>query len=726
MKTIKKISLLFAVGLSCTMNTSCTDMDLEPQSAVTPELYFTNAAQLKAYINPFYLWFPTHSTMYYGQYGADYVNTDNQIHYDLYNPDMVAGETFVQASNSNNSKENAYEFSQIYSVNYLLDQIEKKIESGQLAVTDDVTRAIGEAHFFRAYAYYRRVVEVGDFPLVKKPLSTDDKELIEASVRQPRNEVMRFVLSELDLAIEKLAKGKAADGGRKNYLSVDVAQLLKARVALFEGSWLTYFAGTPFVPNGPGWPGLASNPNYKYPSGSLEDEARYFLTEAMKAAKVVGDKHYASLTVNNGITPQTYTVENPYCSMFGATDMSKYDEVLLWREYSKVVGTSINRIVGDASGTNNGVGASRGLIMSYLDKTGLPYYAEGAQFTLEDEYSLQKVRLGHTGWAKWQKDPLNDGRLNFHGLKYAPSTYADLGRDSRIDVFLKVPNLENFWINSDTKSQQPRYAYPAPNIVSAKAPSTTGYQVRKGLNPDLAIHETGGGIGCIIFRASEALITYVEASYMLNKSIDGTADMYWKTLRKRANIEPDWRVTVNATDLSKEAGSEFYDWGLYSGGKVLDDKILFSIRRERRHELAFEGMRYNDLKRWRSLDQLKEKPYLIGGIWLWPDPSKPGSDANYNMFNDANEDVEYQKTYLNSKEGVLISSRKQGNVIYPYIFNAKNPVTKAKGYTWFMAHYLAPIPIFNFTITSPNGDPSGSKLYQNPYWPLSAGGLAIE
>ena len=73
----------------------------------------------------------------------------------------------------------------------------------------------------------------------------DDKEaLSEASKRSPRNEVARFILSDLDKAIT-LLKAKNMPTTRIN---ADAAILLKSRVALFEGTWLKYFKNTAFVP----------------------------------------------------------------------------------------------------------------------------------------------------------------------------------------------------------------------------------------------------------------------------------------------------------------------------------------------------------------------------------------------------------------------------------------------------------------------------------------------
>ena len=65
----------------------------------------------------------------------------------------------------------------------------------------------------------------------------------------PRNEVARFILEDLDTAIDYMSDNFES---RHTRISKDVAILMKSRVALFEGSWLTNFKGTPFVPNGEG------------------------------------------------------------------------------------------------------------------------------------------------------------------------------------------------------------------------------------------------------------------------------------------------------------------------------------------------------------------------------------------------------------------------------------------------------------------------------------------
>ena len=58
----------------------------------------------------------------------------------------------------------------------------------------------------------------------------------------------------------------------------------------------------------------------------------------------------------------------------------------------------------------------------------------------------------------------------------------------------------------------------------------------------------------------------------------------------------------------------------YSGGKLLTDKTLYNIRRERRCEMLAEALRNMDVCRWRAMDQLITSPYVPQGFHLWNTP----------------------------------------------------------------------------------------------------------
>jgi hypothetical protein len=138
---------------------------------------------------------------------------------------------------------------------------------------------------------------------------------------------------------------------------------------------------------------------------------------------------------------------------------------------------------------------------------------------------------------------------------------------------------------------------------------STGYVIRKGLSYDGSQARNGQGYtGCIIFRATEAYIKYIQASYELSGTIDGTAANYWQQIRNRAKVDPMYQKNISATDMSKET----LDMGAYYAGSLISPN-LYKIRRERRCEMMAVGLRFMDLIRWRAMDQLIAKPYHFEG-----------------------------------------------------------------------------------------------------------------
>lgn len=59
---------------------------------------------------------------------------------------------------------------------------------------------------------------------------------------------------------------------------------------------------------------------------------------------------------------------------------------------------------------------------------------------------------------------------------------------------------------------------------------------------------TGNLQGC-----GKSYLIYMEASYMKNGTIDSKADAYWRAIRTRAGVDPDYNKTISATDMSIEA-----------------------------------------------------------------------------------------------------------------------------------------------------------------------------
>lgn len=643
-------------------------LDKEPLSQITPDNYLNEESQLASYINGIYPGIlPSHDTgiNWYGTFGWDH-GTDNMVasgDYKLY----VPGEYKTQQTGGE------WEFTYIYKCNYFLDRVIDAWKNGEISGNkENVEHYIGEVYFLRAYEYFGKLKEFGDFPIIYRPIKDEQEPLTEASKRMPCNEVARFILSDLDSAIVML-KDVAPDGN-KNRISKNCAYLFKSRVALFEGTWLKYFKNTAFVPGDSKWPGKSKdyNANFQYKAGSIDAEIEWFLSQAMESAKTVADA--VGLTENNGVLQQsTVDAQNPYYDMYADEDMSGYDEVLMWRQYDKGLGLT-HGVVQFAQKGNAGYGITHGMVNTFLMANGLPIYAQGSGYAGDDTVSDERK-----------------------------------GRDGRLWLFLKEPGQKNV-LYASSEGTHATLVEPYPDITSGNRDSnySTGYAIRKGGNFD-AKHcsNFGSYIGSITFRAAEAYLNYIEACYEKTGAIDGTADSYWRAIRTRAKLDPDYSKSIAATNMAEEAK---YNWGAYSGGNLVDP-TLYNIRRERNCELMAEGFRSMDLKRWRSMDQMISTPYHVEGFKLW------GPMKDWYNKDDGTSILVYGADDTNAN----VSSPELSQYLRPQEISNGTLIMRQGGFKWAMAHYLSPIAIQNFLNTSSDGsDVSSSPIYQNPGWPTTA------
>lgn len=647
---------LFAMGsLLLSGLTGCNDyLDREPLDKVIPEKYFISESDLAAYTINAYPFVTVN-----GDYGINLFGKDNDT-------DNQAGTGIPSFWSPGLKKvpsgEGEWSWTKVRACNYFFDNTLPNYEAGKITgIQENIKHYIGEMYVIRAYNYYKLLVALGDLPIVTTALPDVEGTLVEASKRQPRNKVARFILDDLQKATELLLD--KAPGG-KNRISKNVAHLLRARVALFEGTWEKYHKGTAFVPGGPGWPGNAADLD----GFNIDNEIAYFLGEAMASAKVVGD-YVVDKLANNTDTPEGMNASlasiNPYYTMFCDENMEGYDEILMWRQFKE--GLVANNLQMELARAGGGSGWTRGMVNSFLMRNGLPIYANGSGYD-----------------PAWEKESVNKTLEN---------------RDSRITIFTKKPGDVNFYAEDGTPDKSTiRYLF----AVGASQ-ATTGFIVKKGkhYSSHMANDHDSGSSGGIVFRGAEALLIYMEASYEKNGNIDATATSYWKALRRRAKVDEDFMKTINATDMNEEAKGDF---GAYSHGKLID-ATLYNIRRERRNELCAEAFRWEDLKRWRACDQFKTTPYRVEGMLFW--------GSNY-------------ETELTAEEGLVIvdpekgnmSSKEISNYIIPYEKITKNNlIATQKGFLFTPAHYLEPIGMAVFRQTaSDKNDFSTSVIYQNPGW----------
>ena len=177
--------------------------------------------------------------------------------------------------------------------------------------------------------------------------------------------------------------------------------------------------------------------------------------------------------------------------------------------------------------------------------------------------------------------------------------------------------------------------------------SNTGYRLYKMYSP---LAEDNEYIKCtlddLIYRYGEVLLNYAEAKAELGECDQAVLDKTINKLRDRVGMK----------HLTTDVGFTDPNWPAW---EVPISPLLNEIRRERRVELACEGLRWNDLCRWK-----------------------------------AGKLLENIKTYLGPRDPATGEYR----VVYPGMTR-----------TWYDRLYLYPIPTDEFTY-NPN------LLPQNPGW----------
>ena len=465
---MKKIILFIGV---ISLLVSCSNfLDKEPLDQISTDQYWKNAHDLENYTLQYYPNFPTAkniSSGYTGAMGWDaFRGSDHQI---IQTPatQLNGTRTIVQSGGS-------WSWTAIRSVNIFFENYKKVIETPA-----NIQHFIGEAYFFKAWFYFELVRQYGDVPWYSKSLQMDSPELY--NPRTPRTQVVDSILWNLDKAVENLKFLKDADGGN-NRLSKEAALIFKSRVALFEGSWQKYHAGTPFGTQG-------------------ADPAKYFQVAVQAVTELMTAGKYKV-----GI----YTTGNPtvdYNKIFSSTNLSANTEVVLWAKFDKTLTTLSHNFQQYVTSNTSQVSLTLELIKNYLGKDGNPY----------DYTTLSSATKGTAFLSKIATDC-----------------------DPRLAQVIWTPG-QVMWDNSGG-----RVLFTKPYLdKSGEVKNHTGFQLRKGADPTDPTAGGAQGFstacetGSVIFRYAEALLNLAEAQSELGIAVNYATTL--NLLRKRAGM-PDFKV----------------------------------------------------------------------------------------------------------------------------------------------------------------------------------------
>ena len=446
---------------------SCSDfLDREPITKPEAGNFLTGAIQVENYINGLYMTLPSFSKFGLGVRSEE-KNSDN----------IIAEKYDARLHGQNNQFSGASDWQTGYQnlrkVNYFFHNY--KVPEAQ--ENEDVLSLKGEAYFLRAYWHFDLLKKFGSIPVMD---AFWDENATIAGLQIPaktRNEVARFILSDLVEAKNLLHSRGKYSGIRINK---EAAMVLAMNVALYEGTWEKYHSSDDFA--------------------SSTNESNYVLGEVI---------NWGNELFGCGIDLYK-TGQNPgdaFAALFNSKDLSGMGEVLLWRKYSSDEGVfhdvngNLKAGVVDSEGA---AGITQSLVDNYLNADGTFIDPTNEKFKdFKETFEGRDPRLIQT--------VMNEG------AKFASATTAT------------PMHLEEYTDEKKNTISPPKLA------GDGNTRSLTGYHIRLGI--DTTFVSGNGETALPIIRYAEGLLAYAEAAAELEMWSDDIANKTLKALRERAGVK---------------------------------------------------------------------------------------------------------------------------------------------------------------------------------------------
>lgn len=373
---MKKITYILGLFSMLTFQ-SCLDM--EPKTQLADTNYWQTPDHFKLFATQFYGW------------TVDFKQLDDGPHSDV-RSDLRTGITLDVYSNGTNSipssdKTYTNNYNRIRQVNTLLQQAEG------YAAPADIETSVGEAHFFRAYCYFDLLQVYGDVIITRTPLDIDSPEMQMA--RNSRDEVVDFILEDLEEAIRLLPEANEISSKDEGRLSSQAASAFLSRVALYEGTWQKFRNG-----------------------GQNNDRSSALLDIAATSAHDVIESGFFELFAPEELGTEAYKylfiLENDKSNPAGITKSGNKEYIFTRRHDPTLASIGFNITQGRLG---NALYVTRKMANMYLQSNGLPINPQTWDYSkVDSEFKDRDNRMsntlmipGHTYWGT------GGGRIDWTG-----------------------------------------------------------------------------------------------------------------------------------------------------------------------------------------------------------------------------------------------------------------------------------------------------------------------
>ena len=592
-KIIVSISFILTVILC---NTSCSDyLDIVPEGTPDMETAFSNKTNARKFLFTCYSYLPKwdQSGSIGFLAGDEHWLIPKGTGFIDQRLSLNAWEIGRGEQNSNDPYQNYWDglnggtnlWTAIRDCNIFLENIDKPLDLQQY----ERNRWIAEVKFLKAYYHYYLFMLYGPIPVMDNNISIDASAEEVRRYRDPVDDVVNYISNLLDDAAKDLPLQVTDAGEELGRITQPIAKAVKAQLWLLAASPL--FNGNTDYINVKDNQGRSLFPaetdNNKW------EQAADAALDAIKCAKEAGhDLYYFTLPVN-GLSDATRKLLD-----IGEAVTEKWNTEIIWGSTWNVNGLQKVAVAKTTKG-------------SHYDAISVmaPTLTVAEQF-----YSSNGVPISEDKGDFWSKNYLNryeftiipDEGNNKHYLKIGEETaYLHLNREPRFYANLSFDR--GTWYGYGYASDEPKdlafYKFRAKEVsgrITSEDYSYTGYLNKKVCSYKTSVTDNGLSTERYAFpiiRLADLYLMYAEALNETLNTPNNDVYTYIDLVRERAGL-----------DGVKESWQKYSKYPEKPNTKTGMREI---IRMERLNELACEGKRFWDLRRWK-----KELPREVKGWYV--------------------------------------------------------------------------------------------------------------
>lgn len=577
MKYIKIIVLLSGIMFM----TACSDyLDIVPDDVPSMDNAFSNRTAAEKFLftcfsylpDPTDVWsYPAHIGGDEMWWNIDQSNFFGRVSIKIANGEQNSNAPYLNFWDGGNSGKNL--FIAIRDCNIFLENIHKPQD------LDDYERIIwtAEVKFLKAYYHLFLMQLYGPIPIIKENLLVSATPDEVRAYRDPVDDVVAYIAELIDEAIEDLPMeitNITTDAGR---ITIPIALAVKAQAYVWAAS--------------PLFNGNSDYKNFKDNRGIQLIPAEYDATKWETAAKALKEAidvaHNAGHKLYEYIPPRAYSEETKLKYAYRLAITEKFNPEIIWpstrNDYDLQRRSSFRTVSGNVGGGRQEYCATLKVAEQYYTYNGIPI-DEDPNWDYSGRYDTQVAGEDHQFYIRTGQ---TTAKLNFNR---EPRFYASLGFDRCVYEGMGKTDETAFNYILGRAGEVGGFQSVGEHIP-------TGYYLKKVVHPESASATTTSfdqkRYSFPVIRLADLYLLYAEALNEIKSAPDNEVYTWIDTVRERAGLDgvvESWKKSsIPSKPTNKEGMREI-------------------IHQERLIELAFEGHRFYDLRRWKKAMQYLNEP----------------------------------------------------------------------------------------------------------------------